>query len=101
MDELKDSYIGGELESVETTQWYPKVMRKDYTVGLNITETGVDDPDVLYYENYVCGAARNYTGYCSPQVDKLVDRQSMLIRLTPKHTIVSLSTDTRCLPPRP
>jgi peptide/nickel transport system substrate-binding protein len=77
IDQLKDIYINGELEPVETTQWYPKVMRKDYTVGLNITETGVDDPDVLYYENYVCGAARNYTGYCNPQVDKLVDRQSM------------------------
>jgi peptide/nickel transport system substrate-binding protein len=77
IDQLKEIYFNGELEPVETTQWYPKVMRKDYTVGLNITETGVDDPDVLYYENYVCGAARNYTGYCNPQVDKLVDRQSM------------------------
>jgi len=77
IDQLKEIYINGELEPVETTQWYPKVMRKDYTVGLNITETGVDDPDVLYYENYVCGAARNYTGYCNPQVDTLVDQQSM------------------------
>jgi peptide/nickel transport system substrate-binding protein len=76
IDQLKDIYINGELETVETTQWYPKVMRKDYTVGLNITETGVDDPDVLYYENYVCGAARNYTGYCNREVDALVDRQS-------------------------
>ena len=76
IDQLKEIYINGELEPVETTQWYPKVMRKDYTVGLNIMETGVDDPDVLYYENYVCGAARNYTGYCNPQVDKLVDQQS-------------------------
>jgi len=25
----------------------------------------------------VCGAERNYTGYCSPEVDKLVDQQSM------------------------
>ena len=24
----------------------------------------------------MCGAERNYTGYCSPEVDKLVDRQS-------------------------
>ena len=77
IDQLKEIHINGELEPVETTQWYPKVMRKDYTVGLNITETGVDDPDVLYYENYVCGAVRNYTSYCNPQVDKLVDQQSM------------------------
>jgi hypothetical protein len=30
----------------------------------------------LFYENYVCGAPRNYTGYCNPDTDKLVDRQS-------------------------
>ncbi len=58
-------------------QWYPKVMRKDFTVGLSVTEAGVDDPDQQFYENYVCGAERNYTGYCSPEVDKLVDQQSM------------------------
>jgi len=52
-------------------------LRKDYTVGLTITESGVDDPDPQFYENYVCGAERNYTGYCNPEIDKLVDRQSI------------------------
>jgi peptide/nickel transport system substrate-binding protein len=74
--QLKEIYIDGELEPVDTTQWYPRLMRKDYKVGLNITETAVDDPDPAFYENYVCGAQRNYTGYCSAEVDKLVDRQS-------------------------
>jgi hypothetical protein len=46
--------MDGELQPVDTTNWYPKVMRKDYTVGMNITESEVDDPDVLYYENYAC-----------------------------------------------
>jgi hypothetical protein len=32
-------------------------MRKDYAVGLNITETAVDDPDPAFYENYVRGAS--------------------------------------------
>jgi len=40
-------------------------------------ESGVDDPDQMYYENYVCDAARNYTGYCSPELDKLVNQQSV------------------------
>jgi len=48
-------------------------MRKEYTVGLNVTESGVDDPDQQFYENYVCGSQRNYTCYCNPMVDKLVD----------------------------
>ncbi len=77
LSQLREIYMDAELEAVDTVQWYPRLLRKDYTVGLNVTETGVDDPDQQFYENYVCGADRNYTGYCSPEVDKLVDRQSM------------------------
>jgi peptide/nickel transport system substrate-binding protein len=76
IDQLKEIYIDGVLEPVDTTQWYPRIMRKDFTVGLNVSESAVDDPDQQFYENYVCAAERNYTGYCSPEVDKLVDQQS-------------------------
>jgi peptide/nickel transport system substrate-binding protein len=76
IDQLKEIYVDGVLEPLDTTQWYPKLTRKDYAVGLNITETAVDDPDPAFYENYVCGAVRNYTGYCNPEVDKMVDAQS-------------------------
>jgi peptide/nickel transport system substrate-binding protein len=77
IDQLKQIYIDGELETVDTAQWYPKVMRHDYTVALNLTGSTVDDPDQGLYENYTCGAEGNYNGYCNPEVDKLVDRQSM------------------------
>ena len=39
LDQLKEVYIDADLEPVDTAQWYPKVMRKDYTVGLNLTGT--------------------------------------------------------------
>jgi peptide/nickel transport system substrate-binding protein len=78
IDQLKEVYIDGVLDTVDTTQWYPKIMRKDYTLGLNITETAVDDPDPAFYENYVCGAMRNYTGYCNRGIDKMVDEQSAM-----------------------
>jgi peptide/nickel transport system substrate-binding protein len=29
IDQLKEIYIDGELEPVDTAQWYPKVQRKD------------------------------------------------------------------------
>jgi peptide/nickel transport system substrate-binding protein len=76
IDQLKEVYIDGELETIDTTSWYPKVMRKDYTVGLNLTGNALDDPDQNFYENYACGAEGNYNGYCNPEVDKLIDRQS-------------------------
>ena len=76
IDQLKEIYVDAVLEPVETANWFPKVMRKDYTIAINGTESGVDDPDQQFYENFVCGALRNYTGYCNPEVDKLIDRQS-------------------------
>jgi peptide/nickel transport system substrate-binding protein len=77
IDQLKQIYIDGELETVDTTQWYPKVSRKDFSVGMVVSENGLDDPDAQLYESCVCGAERNYGGYCNPQLDELIDRQSM------------------------
>jgi peptide/nickel transport system substrate-binding protein len=76
IDQLREIYIDATLEPVETANWFPKIYRKDYTIGINGTESGVDDPDQQFYENFVCGAVRNYTGYCNPEVDKLIDQQS-------------------------
>jgi peptide/nickel transport system substrate-binding protein len=75
--QLKEIYIDGTLNAIDTTQWYPTVMRKDYTVAFTVTETGLDDPDQMFYENYYCGSDRNYTGYCDPETDALIDQQSV------------------------
>jgi peptide/nickel transport system substrate-binding protein len=77
MSQLKEIYIDGELDLVDTALWYSKMARKDYTVGAVPIESGVDDPDQMFFENYVCGAVRNYGGYCNPELDKLVNQQSM------------------------
>src|SRR6266478_3750648 len=70
LDQLKEIYLDAELETVDTTQWYPKVNRRDYTVALNLTGNGIDEPDQNFYENYVCGAEGNYNKYCNPELDK-------------------------------
>jgi peptide/nickel transport system substrate-binding protein len=77
ISQLKDIYIDGTLNVIDTTQWYPTVMRKDYTIAFTVTETGLDDPDQMFYENYYCGSDRNYTGYCDAVTDKLIDAQSV------------------------
>jgi ABC-type transport system substrate-binding protein len=76
IDQLKKIYIDGELENVDTPQWYTKIGRKDYQVGLNLTGVALDDPDANLVENYTCKSARNYTEYCNPEVDRLVFQQS-------------------------
>jgi peptide/nickel transport system substrate-binding protein len=54
----------------------PKLIRKDFTIGLNVLGTAVDEPDVYFYQNYVSASKRNYPGYNDPEFDKLVDQQS-------------------------
>jgi len=77
IDQLKSIYIDGELEVVDTAQWFPKVARRDYSLGLNLTGNAVDDPDQSFYENYSCNSERNYTNYCNKEIEKLFDAQSM------------------------
>jgi peptide/nickel transport system substrate-binding protein len=79
IDQLKEIYIDAALETIETANWYPKVTRKDYAIAINNTGNGVDDPDQQFYENYACGSARNYSGYCNPELDKKFDEQSKMI----------------------
>ena len=75
-DQLKKIYIAGELDVLETPQWYARMTRKDYTIGLNVTGVSVDDPDGNIVENYSCNSERNYTQYCNADVDKLLAAQS-------------------------
>jgi peptide/nickel transport system substrate-binding protein len=51
ISQLNEVYIDAELDVIDTVQWYPKILRKDFAVGLNVSETGVDDPDQQFYEN--------------------------------------------------
>jgi peptide/nickel transport system substrate-binding protein len=76
LSQLREIYIDAELEPIDTANWFPRVMRKDYKVGVTVAEGGLDEPDQKFYETYVCGADRNYSGYCNPETDKLIDQQS-------------------------
>jgi peptide/nickel transport system substrate-binding protein len=76
IDQLKSIYIDAQLDVVDTAQWFPKIARKDYAIGLNLTGNAVDDPDQSFYENYSCGSQRNYTNYCNKDIEKLFDQQS-------------------------
>jgi peptide/nickel transport system substrate-binding protein len=76
IDQLKEVYFDGELETIETTVYYPKILRKDYTVGLNSSGSG-RDPDPILDLFYGCGSSQNWDGYCNPEVDKLIEQQSI------------------------
>ena len=75
IDQLKHVYINATLDLVETPQYFPKILRKDFAVALNLQTSG-PDPDPLLKQFYGCGSSLNWDGYCSPEVDKLIDEQS-------------------------
>jgi peptide/nickel transport system substrate-binding protein len=77
INELKQVGIEATLKQVETAQWHPMATRGDYQIAANLTGLGVDDPDANFYENFACGSPRNYSFYCSEQVMKMIDQQSM------------------------
>lgn len=78
IDQLKEIYIDAELKVIETSNWHATVARKDYMVGMNLTGTAVDDPDVVLFEGYSCGSERNYTGYCNKELEDLFHKQSAM-----------------------
>jgi len=76
VDQLKQVGIEATLEQVEVGVWHPKVTRRDYELGANLTGIGPDDPDANLFENFLCGSPRNYSDYCNHEVDRLIQEQS-------------------------
>jgi peptide/nickel transport system substrate-binding protein len=76
IDQLKQIDISGELELIDTSLYFPKILRKDFTIGL-IGQTGGPDPDPALDLFYGCGSSVNWDGYCNPEVDKMIEQQSM------------------------
>ena len=50
--------------------------RREYQIGSSIAGYGIDDPDSILSESFLCKSARNYQGYCDEGVDRLIAQQS-------------------------
>jgi peptide/nickel transport system substrate-binding protein len=66
----------------------PEIMRKDYSVGMNLTGNSLDDPDQNFFENFLGGGLANIDGYCNPAVEKLMIAQSMEANQDRRKTLV-------------
>jgi peptide/nickel transport system substrate-binding protein len=75
IDQLKEIYLDGEVDAIDTTIFFPRMMRKDYVVSLNLQTSG-PDPDPILNLFYGCGASLNLDGYCDAETDRLIDLQS-------------------------
>jgi len=88
LDHLKEIYIDGELEIIDTSQWYGRIARKEYAIGLNLTGSSLDEPDANFFENYACNSERNYTKYCNADLEKLIEQQSSELDQTKRKAMV-------------
>ena len=79
VDQLRQIGVDAVLEQIETGVWHPKMTRLDFQVALNLTGIGIDDPDANFFENFKCGSQRNFSGYCSEDIDRLMVQQSQTL----------------------
>jgi len=89
VDQLRLVGIEATVKQIDSTAWFPVLARRDFQIGANLTAAGIDDPDAYFYENYRCGASRNYTDYCSEQVDRMMDAQSQELNQEKRYNLVS------------
>jgi len=75
-DQLHRVGISVTVKELDTPQYFPALARHEFQIGANLTAPGIDDPDAALLENYKCGTARNYSQYCSEEMDRMIDRQS-------------------------
>jgi peptide/nickel transport system substrate-binding protein len=88
IDHLKSIFIEAELQNLETSQWYNTLARNSWTIAQNQSGTAIDDPDVIFYENYLCGSDRNYSRYCNPELQRRMDEQSATVDPAARRRIV-------------
>ncbi|MBI4081886.1 MAG: ABC transporter substrate-binding protein [Candidatus Lambdaproteobacteria bacterium] len=76
VSELRQVGFAPELQQIDTGPWFGTMTRRDFAIGVNLTATAVDDPDINFFENYTCGTSRNWTDYCNPELQKKIVEQS-------------------------
>jgi len=81
-DQLRSIYIDGDVDAKEYTIFTNMLMKGAYTLGFHGTGNALDDPDVILVENFMCNSPRNYTKYCSKEIEAKINEQS--VTLDPK-----------------
>ena len=76
IDQLKEIYHRRHAERDRYDRMVPDRHAQGLHRRSDRQRNGLDDPDQQLIENFVCGAERNYTGYCSKEVDEL-DRSAI------------------------
>jgi peptide/nickel transport system substrate-binding protein len=88
IDHLKSIFIEAELQTLDTGVWYTHLARAPWTLAMNQNGAAIDDPDVILYENYMCGSDRNAPRYCNRELQARFDEQSATLDQAERRRIV-------------
>jgi len=88
-DQLRLIGVEATVKQIDTAAWFPALSRREYQIGANLTAGGFDDPDAYLFENYKCGSPRNYTDYCSEEMDRLIEQQSQELDRAKRYKLVA------------
>jgi len=88
VDQLDEIGFDAELDVVESSLWYNRLFKKDYSVALNLAGAGIDDPDAVLKMGFACKSEANFSQYCNPEVDTLLELQSQEADLAKRTAIV-------------
>ncbi len=77
LEDLNDVGISVESGETETGNYYTRMNAGDFDLGGHAGWIGGFDPDFILYEYFYSGSGRNYGQYSNPELDRLIDAQSV------------------------
>ncbi|MFH1603672.1 MAG: hypothetical protein ABIH03_07175, partial [Pseudomonadota bacterium] len=78
LDHFSKIYMTGELKTIDTAIWSKVLAKGQYAVGVGSRGQSMDDPDVAFYESFMCKSPNNTDGYCNKETEAMIERQSAM-----------------------
>ena len=69
--------VRAELYTVDSATYYDRVFHQEFGLAIGDNPGVSDEPDLMFFEKFLCGANNNYAGFCSPEIDERIMAQSM------------------------
>jgi peptide/nickel transport system substrate-binding protein len=76
VDQLNKVFFDAELEIIESTIWFGRAGRQEFSIAFNLSGVAIDDPDVTIGENFSCKSENNFSKYCNEKVEAMIAAQS-------------------------
>lgn len=79
IEDLRAVGIDADADQQETARYYDAMSSGNFDLAGHAGWIGGFDPDFILYEYFYTDSARNYGKYSNPEVDRLIDEQSLTL----------------------